>query len=297
MSHTRLSGDTPRRVRERRTLPPYLRFVDPSSLVFAAIIGVWAAYLIPHWLRHRDQFIHSPDDDRNSDRLRVLSRREPVVSAPARSGGPVLTAPSIAAPDAAAPAAPRGRSRRPARPGRSAGQVAARRRARVLLLLVAATAAAWAGVALGAAAWVVGAALSGLLLIDVAALRAAAVRRAAARRHARAGASARLSATASRRRPTAPAQPVIASRSAAPAEREATADDRPGTWVPVPVPPPVYTLKPVAHRPEPQPLQPVERPAAVARDVRVPQPAAQLREPLPQMDLDAVLDRRRAVNL
>jgi hypothetical protein len=284
-------------LRERRAVPPYLQFVDPSSLVFAAIVGVWAAYLIPHWLRHRDQFIHSPDDDRDSERLRVLSRRESAASAPARSGGPVLTAPSIAAPEAAVAAVPRARSRRPARPRRSPAQVAARRRARVLLLLVAATAAAWAAVVLAATPWLVGAALSVLLLMDVAALRAAAVRRAAARRTARAGASARRSAAASRRRPTAPAQPAIASPAAAPAEREATADDRPGTWVPVPVPPPVYTLKPVAHRPEPPPLQPVERPAAVARDVRMPQPASQLREPLPQLDLDAVLDRRRAVNL
>jgi hypothetical protein len=285
-------------------MPPYLLFVDPSSLVFAAIVGVWAAYLIPHWLRHRDQFIHSPDDDRDSERLRVLSRRAPAVSVPAHSGGPVLTTapPTALLPAVPAPAKPSRRVRRPVRPvraARSAARVAARRRARVLLLLIAATVAAWAAVGLTAAPWVMGAALTGLLLIDMAALRAAAVHRAAARRRARrADASTRSTAGASRTAARMPARAASAAPGAdQPAARAATLDDRSDTWVPVPVPPPVYTLKPVAHRPEPPALQPVERPAAVARNAGMRPSIGQPLEPLPQLDLDAALDRRRAVNL
>jgi hypothetical protein len=52
------------------------------------------------------------------------------------------------------------------------------------------------------------------------------------------------------------------------------------TWDPIPVPPPLYTLKPAAHRSPPAP-EPVEEPAAVAGTL---------------IDLDAALERRRAVN-
>ncbi len=58
-------------------------------------------------------------------------------------------------------------------------------------------------------------------------------------------------------------------------------DDRENTWVPVAVPPPTYTLKPVAHRAEPRPLELPRTGTADWAD---------------DLDLDAVLARRRAVN-
>ena len=76
-----------------------------------------------------------------------------------------------------------------------------------------------------------------------------------------------------------------------PAAREPLAAE--GTWVPVPVPPPTYTLKPVAPRPAPAPLEPALAPAA-APAATGPAPLRLVQEP--DVDLDSVLERRRAVN-
>ncbi len=65
-----------------------------------------------------------------------------------------------------------------------------------------------------------------------------------------------------------------------------------GTWVPVPVPPPAYTLKPAVRPQEPAPL-PVAEPAAIAASA----PVAEVEEPRPTtggLALDAILARRRA---
>jgi type II secretory pathway pseudopilin PulG len=69
--------------------------VEPSSLVLVAIIGVWAAYLVPHWLRRRDELAQSRAGDRFSDRLRVLNRRRRSSNAGHRSGDAVLTSPRV----------------------------------------------------------------------------------------------------------------------------------------------------------------------------------------------------------
>ncbi|WP_372593596.1 hypothetical protein [Actinotalea sp.] len=66
-----------------------------------------------------------------------------------------------------------------------------------------------------------------------------------------------------------------------------------GTWVPVPVPPPAYTLKPSARRAEPAPLPAqVSAPASSGAT-----PAGEVDEPRPTtggLPLDAILARRRA---
>ncbi|HET9656339.1 MAG TPA: hypothetical protein VFP72_13370, partial [Kineosporiaceae bacterium] len=54
--------------------------MQPSSLVFLAIIAMWAAYLLPQWVRRRDAMGQSRGRDRDSGGLRVLrprSRRVP----------------------------------------------------------------------------------------------------------------------------------------------------------------------------------------------------------------------------
>lgn len=49
--------------------------VQPSSLVFLAIVALWVAYLLPQWIRRRDTPAHDRDDDRHSGSLRVLDPR------------------------------------------------------------------------------------------------------------------------------------------------------------------------------------------------------------------------------
>ena len=71
--------------------------MDLSSLVFVAIIGVWAAYLVPHWLRRREDLSQSRTPDRFSDDLRVLQRRRKrrPDRVAHRSGDAVLTSPRV----------------------------------------------------------------------------------------------------------------------------------------------------------------------------------------------------------
>lgn len=90
-------------------------------------------------------------------------------------------------------------------------------------------------------------------------------------------------------------------RAAARAAEAARLADAPaatsGTWVPVPVPRPAYTLKPEARRAEPAPL-PVEEAVVTsdpgqAVDLAAPADATAPESPA-RVDLDAVLRRRRA---
>ena len=75
-------------------------------------------------------------------------------------------------------------------------------------------------------------------------------------------------------------------------DRDALADSGVGTWVPVPVPPPAYTLKPTVRRQEPAPLPVPELAASPAAAF-----VADAEEPRPTtggLALDAILARRRA---
>lgn len=49
--------------------------MQPSSLVFLAIIAMWAAYLLPQWVRRRDAMGQTRGRDRDSGALRVLRPR------------------------------------------------------------------------------------------------------------------------------------------------------------------------------------------------------------------------------
>lgn len=250
--------------------------MDPSSLVFVAIIGVWAAYLLPQWVRRRQHLAAGRTLDRHSERTQLLEPRRRTGHHP--SG----------------PSSGRLHPTRPEEPTEtvtaqsilpSPARLAAHRRARVLVALLAVVTVSWLAVGLGLApAWV---ALPGtaLLALDVVALRAAARRRAAraaVRRHVPL--------------PLAEPEPIEADEE--PAPERAPYDDaavseslrlaaqarEPGTWDPIPVPPPLYTLKPAHHpAPPPEPL----RPAAVA------EPAAESGH---WGALDDALERRRAVN-
>ena len=82
------------------------------------------------------------------------------------------------------------------------------------------------------------------------------------------------------------------------AEDDPMVDSSVGTWVPVPVPPPAYTLKPSARRAEPAPLpEPGQVPAARSAAPASSGTDDEAEEPRPTtggLPLDAILARRRA---
>jgi hypothetical protein len=279
----------------------------PSSFVFVAIVGLWAAHLLPQWIRRRDALGASRGHDRHSSALRVLARRRRR-RAPGRSSVPLLPSiPVVSAPVVAAPAPGPASPLVPARRRAPAAELAARRRRSVLATLAGLTVLSVAGAVIGAVPSTLAVVCTLLLALDVAALRAVAVserRRRAARaeRAHRAGVRAERAAriAAARTAPVAPAPversaavapeaPDAAEHAAALAVQPAAVDDR--TWVPVPVPPPTYTLKPVAHRPEPAPLE-----LAPAAPYEAQPAATHEAGPAAEVDLDSVLERRRAVN-
>ncbi len=343
--------------------------MDLSSLVFLAVVGGWAAYLLPQWVRRRNALGQARTEDRFSESARVLAPRQASPARPeAPSAAPLLRRPTSTddrgrdhrapyrqatddrAPDDRAPD-DRGGSRRfgggaPARSGPRVGAVrqapsrprapspavlAARRRACVLLVLLGACAASWGAVWWGTTQGVADASrlvpvvavpVTVLLMLDLVALRLSARARHRARRAStgvRAAAAvarkpargARVSAPVGRGPDAfAPAAHLVAGRGtgtadAAPQRRGAAASSArtaqpsrapaaDGTWVPVPVPPPVYTLKPAAPRPEPPPLHlpsdgPLDPPDyPMAAEVGF--GATEIED----LDVDAVLARRRS---
>jgi hypothetical protein len=221
-------------------------------------------------------------------------------------------------------------------------RAAARRRAQVLLGLVTATVLGWGAVPLLGLSALIAAMPTLLLGAYLAMLRTLAVRRAARRATAAPRpAEPPRDTEAPRPRTTRPAagpSPVQAARAAAEAAARRRADEAAAlaegtdnaaeklapasTWDPVPVPPPTYTMKPMAPRAEPAPLDFATdghdgaAPAAgtgpasgeAADGTAGPEPdeeanGTETAGPRPDsqrwadgLDLDAVLARRRAVN-
>lgn len=252
--------------------------MDPSSLIFVVVIGIWAVYLLGHWVRRRDQLATARSVDRFSDAMRVLQPR--AAAPPARASAPTYVVAPVRVPiPAVAPAAPARTSSRAA---------AMRRRARILAALVVMAALAWPSVALAVVPWWVAAVITGLLLALVAQLRVTARRR---QRTFRREAKVRRRAVVSRRRqpiqPRATADLAVAAALPDGVGQPAVAqpvEDLPAAagsgWSPVPVPPPTYTLKPKAP--------------AVVRPAPVPAPAPVAEPPAPAFDLDEILERRIA---
>jgi len=79
--------------------------VDPSSLIFVALIVAWAVYLVPKALEHHEESLRSRAVSTFSKSVRVLARREP--SGPsARDTDLVTGRPAAPGAGRAAPAAP-----------------------------------------------------------------------------------------------------------------------------------------------------------------------------------------------
>jgi hypothetical protein len=290
-------------------------FVQPSSLIFLVIIGIWAAYLLQHWVRRREHLATARSVDRFSDAMRVLERRSPLPES------------NLSAPQ------PRSYDVSPARPSRSEVVVkraqtqtsipvttrpaAAVRSTRVFHALAGMSARRFRGLSLLASlslAVVVSllAAFSVLLWWSVPVVFAALVADLAWLRHAAmaAGAAGRVGAPARRSvatpagsashsatRPaagySAHTDPVVVAPVVGAAESlaevadpaEAPAEVDLSGWAPVPVPPPTYTLKAKAERP-------VRVPAVVTEPAPAQGPSFD--GLVDEGELDGLLDRRRA---
>jgi membrane protein implicated in regulation of membrane protease activity len=288
--------------------------VQPGSLVFVAIIAIWAAYLLQHWVRRREYLGTARSVDRYSEAMRVLERRTPVMktevdrqhpvlisrpvvtAAPPRPATTVTVATSMSRPSNRPPVGLSPTAARVAKVAR-ATNVTRLRPSRVLapargVLFLAALVGVPTLTVLGLA----GRTPLVLVLVDVLVLTIAVVllrKAAVARRGALRSGSRRAAGPASRERSqatgqasgmasgmarpaprpaasggvaadTTPAQPMAPRAST---ERRATLDEPtqpipladqpaahhvedPATWSPVPVPPPTYTLKDKAVRPQ-----------------------------------------------
>ena len=62
--------------------------MQPSSLIFLVIIGIWAAYFVQYWVRRREHLATIRSVDAFSETMRVLQRRAPLPSVDAGSQAP-----------------------------------------------------------------------------------------------------------------------------------------------------------------------------------------------------------------
>jgi hypothetical protein len=201
--------------------------VDPSSLIFLAIIAIWAAYLLGHWVRRRDQIATARSIDRFSEAMRVLERRTP--TRPVTAARPTARAYVVAPVRVPVAAGRRPPTSRTAAPEGSRGVAhvritrdAARRRARLLLGLGVATVVAWLLAVATPVAWWPAAAVTLLLASVLVQLRRTA-RPAQARAH---GPVARARPrSAGRRRTVASRVPVPARRARGPRHERSRRQD------------------------------------------------------------------------
>ena len=194
--------------------------MDLSALIFVALAVAWAVYLIPKALKHHEEAQERRNVEGFSRTMRVLARREPV---DARTAALVVERDKAPAP---APAV-----------SRAAAKRAAKRRLRVVLLILAANAAV-AGLAYFAVVpWVYQAAPAGMLAAWLVACRLMVKKE-------------RAVAPARRRPATAPETEVEAAQGPDTEEIAPVpaAELDPDSWDPVPVTLPTYVDKQAAAR-------------------------------------------------
>lgn len=95
---------------------PSLVCVSASSLIFFVIIAVWAAYMLKHWVRRREDLATARTVDRFSEAMRMLERRTPIqadVSARADEPSRTILRPQVSVKGAprVTPGAPEGDAR------------------------------------------------------------------------------------------------------------------------------------------------------------------------------------------
>jgi hypothetical protein len=218
-------------------MAPSLSPVDPSALIFVALAVAWAVYLIPKALEHHEESVRTRTVDRFSKTMRVLARREPISRRQARIVTPAATAtPEQRTATRAAPEVVVA----PVREQRSATARAARRRLRVVTLLLVANAVVAALAAVHVLAWAWCAVPVGLLAAWLVACRLMVKRERAAARPRRLPVEP-TGRPAEQRDPTEEVAVVEAE------VREETPRD-PDAWDPVYAPLPTYVSAPVARR-------------------------------------------------
>jgi hypothetical protein len=215
--------------------------VDPSALIFVALAVAWAVYLIPKALEHHEESARTRTVEAFSKGMRVLARREAVSRREAKL---VKTAPSgepTTAPAAAQKPAVR----------RTAAALAARRRLRVVTLILAANAIVVGMAGLSVFAWVWCAVPVGVLVAWLVACRVMVKRERKARPAVRRTPVAEAPAPA----PEPPARRIVVDAETGEIsvvlDEPATVDPPtkdPESWDPVPVTLPTYVSKPVARR-------------------------------------------------
>jgi hypothetical protein len=206
--------------------------------LFLGVVVLWAVYLVPLWARDRARAAAARQAQREADLLQVADSSQPRVVL--TTGEPTLTSTArlTAVADSRREVAAATRARRRGRAARS-----------VVFLIGLALAGVTAGLALGGtvAWWVSGLAAAWLATTTMAGAAAAASER---RRTAGAVARARAARVL---QPTVPEQSrsvPLFDRGRDVPDRVVTPDTDMGSWTPVEVPRPTYTLAPrVAHAP------------------------------------------------
>jgi hypothetical protein len=218
--------------------------VDPSALIFVALAVAWAVYLIPKALEHHDESARTRTVERFSHTMRVLARREPVSRKKARlikAGDPTPVVVKNADQSSTLKRDPR--TADPVRVRRVAAARAAKRRLRVvtLLLLANATVAVLAG--LQVVAWVWTLVPVGVLVAWLVACRLMVKRERAVAPVRRTAAPAPAETPAATVAADETAEtPVVTAETVDPVTKD------PESWDPVPVTLPTYVSKPVAPR-------------------------------------------------
>lgn len=251
-----------------------------SGIILVVIVGMWAALLVPMWLRRHEEHDQLGSIDRFSAAMRILSRQDKEMGSRALVM-PRRTTVSVSVPQAKPVSERPARTAAPRPPATaSRGRLLARRR-RVMSVLTGLVVLSFLLAVVGLVSfWWQGVADLALGAY-VAHLRAEAVRAAQLRERRSRGADAPAASTA------APAVPVAAPVEQAPAPRPAhDAEEvfaQPGMdpgWEPPHVPLPTYVTAPVAPRPA----------------VRILDDELGLEVFDDEDELDEIVSRRRAVN-
>jgi hypothetical protein len=228
--------------------------VDPSALIFVALAVAWAVYLIPKALEHHEEGARSRTIERFSVTLRVLARREPISRRKAR-----LVAAGSTSNDADLSSERRRSSRSTTldaptkaqvRAHRQAAARAARRRLRVVTLILVANATVATLGWFKVVEWVWCAVPVGVLVMWLVACRLMVKREMRAALPRRRAGSLRIPAEVPAEAPKDATEEVA--RVDAPLLGDGPVDRRddrdPDSWDPVSVPLPAYVSKPVAPR-------------------------------------------------
>ena len=264
--------------------------MQPSSVIFLALIAVWAAYFLVYWVRRREHLATARTVDELSASMRVLQRRAPAVfpqTPRSYAASPTRAVPSLDALIDADPSAERGAptgtdhrspQRSPASVRVAPMHPSRRLRGLSLLLAMVATVVVGAVAMLALLPWWSATAPAALAVTAFLWLRSGVqaqtrARRAALARRAHLGeghvveivrppqaeAPVEPMASAPAAEPAAEPEPAVV----APAALLVDEDDIPLTWDPVPVPRPTYAMKAKAERPAPPPAETTPTPEPV----------------------------------